>query len=167
MLGEALGLSPQDAGYEDLRSTFYAHYETRLMEQTCIYAAVGPVLDALDRHGVPWGIVTNKASRFAEPSAQRLGLLPRTRALVCGDTTAHTKPHPEPLHEAARRLGLPSTACVYVGDDPRDIQAGRAAGMSTLAVAWGYLGPGAQPTDWGADAVLDHPDRLLHWLDLP
>ncbi len=83
-----------------------------------------------------------------------------------GDTTPHTKPHPAPLLEAARQLAHAPQACVYVGDDPRDVQAGRAAGMATLAAAWGYLGAGAPPHAWGADAVLQNPDQLLPWLDL-
>jgi N-acetyl-D-muramate 6-phosphate phosphatase len=87
--------------------------------------------------------------------------------VVGGDSTPHTKPHPAPLLEAARRLNLAAAACVYVGDDHRDVQAGRAAGMSTLAAAWGYLGPAAAPHDWGADGVLSCPEDLLQWLELP
>ncbi len=138
-----------------------------MLEQTRLFAAIENVLSALDLRRLPWGIVTNKALRFAQPGAQAVGLWPRARALVAGDCTPHTKPHPAPLLEAARRMDLAPECCVYVGDDPRDVLAGRAAGMATLAAAWGYLGVDSPPHAWGADHVLDHPDELLHWLDLP
>ena len=167
MLKAGFGLTPVDAAYETLREAFYAHYEKRLLESTCFFEPVPPLLAALDAAGLPWGIVTNKAMRFAGPSVQALGLANRVGALIAGDTTPHTKPHPAPLLEAARRMGHLPGACVYVGDDLRDMQAGRAAGMATLAASWGYLGPGAALQEWGADRVLDHPDQLLQWLELP
>ena len=105
------------------------------------------------------------ANQAAEPIVQALGL--RAQTLVCGDTTPHAKPHPAPLLEAARRLALAPAACIYVGDDLRDMQAGRAAGMPVLAAAWGYLGHGESVHDWDADAVLQGPDDLLNWLQLP
>jgi phosphoglycolate phosphatase len=167
MLGAAFGSAPTMTGYEPLRDEFYRAYEARMLEQTCLFDAVGSLLDALDARSMPWGIVTNKALRFAQPGAHALGLLQRAVALVAGDSTPHTKPHPAPLQEAARRMGLSPEVCVYVGDDPRDVLAGRAAGMATLAAAWGYLGADSPPHAWGADQVLHHPAELLHWLDLP
>ena len=98
---------------------------------------------------MPWGIVTNKATRFAVPLVAALGLAERAAALVCGDTVAHSKPHPAPLLEAARRLGLAPQGCAYVGDDRRDVDAGRAAGMLTIVAAWGYLGDGDAPRGLG------------------
>jgi phosphoglycolate phosphatase len=167
MLQAAFGLRPGDAAYDSLREAFLLHYEARMLEQTALYPAVLPVLAALDALALPWAIVTNKALRYAEPSAHALGLLPRARALVAGDSTPHTKPHPAPLLEAARRIGQDPRRCVYVGDDPRDVRAGRAAGMATLAAAWGYLGVEVPPAAWGADRVLDHPAELLQWLQGP
>jgi phosphoglycolate phosphatase len=108
-----------------------------------------------------WGIVTNKAARFTEPIVDGLALRSRASALVCGDTTPHSKPHPEPLLEAARRLGVAPAACVYVGDDRRDVDAGRAAGMRTIVAAWGYLGAGDPPMAWAADAVISSPGELM------
>ncbi len=164
MVGVAFGLAPGDAGYEALREAFLARYEARLLVQTAVFDAMHDVLQGLEAVGLPWGIVTNKHTRFAQPLVSGLGL--RAAAVVCGDTTPHAKPHPAPLLEAARRLALPPQACVYVGDDLRDMQAGRAAGMPVLAAAWGYLGDGEGVHAWGADAVLDAPPALLKWLQL-
>ena len=166
MLGVAFAVAPGDGAYEALRNEFHDHYATRMLQQAQLFTAAAAVLQALETHGLPWGIVTNKALRFAEPMVQALGLH-RSAALVAGDSTPHTKPHPAPLVEAARRLGLPAAACVYVGDDRRDMLAGRAAGMGVLAAAWGYLGTEHAPTAWDADHVLSHPAELLQWLELP
>jgi 2-phosphoglycolate phosphatase len=164
MVGAAFGVAPGDPRFEPLRDAFLAIYEARMLRETAVFDTMHAVLAKLARAGLPWGIVTNKASRFAEPVVQGLGLV--AAALVCGDTTPHSKPHPAPLLEAARRLGLAAAHCAYVGDDHRDILAGRAAGMPALAAAWGYLGRGEQIEAWGADAILPAPDALLNWLDL-
>ena len=165
MVGVAFGLAPGDVGFEDLRDAFLARYAERLLMQTRVFDAMAPVLDGLDDRGIRWGIVTNKAMRYAEPVVKGVGLWARAAVLIAGDTTAHAKPHPEPLFEAARRLGLDPSACAYVGDDERDVVAGRAAGMSTLAAAWGYLGQGVPVQDWGADHILAEPTHLLPWLE--
>ena len=167
MIHVGFGLQPGDTGYEPLRAAFIEIYAQRLLHGTRVFEAVEPVLDALDGAGMRWGIVTNKALRLAEPIVQGLGLAPRAAVLIGGDSTPHTKPHPAPLLEAARRMGEEAAQCVYVGDDPRDIQAGRAAGMATLAAGWGYLGLGTPVHEWGADHVSAHPAGLLHWLGLP
>lgn len=165
MVGAAFGVAPGEPRFEGLRDSFLARYEARMLQETAVFADMPAVLAALAAAGLAWGIVTNKARRFAEPVVAGLALTPAT--LVCGDTTPHAKPHPAPLLEAARQLGLAPTACVYVGDDQRDIVAGRAAGMPVLAAAWGYLGRGEAIDSWGADAVLADADALLHWLELP
>jgi phosphoglycolate phosphatase len=166
MVGVAFGVAPGHERFESLRDDFLARYESRMLQATAVFETMRPVLQALEHARMPWGIVTNKATRFAQPVVAGLGLHGRASVLICGDTTPHAKPHPEPLHEAARRLGLPSSACIYVGDDHRDVVAGRAAGMPTLAAAWGYLGVGDHIDAWGADAVLPDPGSLLNWLEL-
>lgn len=166
MVGTAFALAPGADGFDALRDEFLRRYEQSLLQQTAVFEAMEPVLQALERAALPWGIVTNKHARFALPVVRGLGLEPRAAALVCGDTTAHSKPHPEPLLEAARRAGVAPQACVYVGDDLRDMQAGRAAGMHTLAAAWGYLGETEPVHAWGADAVLQSPHALLEWMRL-
>jgi 2-phosphoglycolate phosphatase len=166
MVGAALGVKPGDPTFEALRDAFLARYAQVLLERTRVFDGVQPVLQVLDSVGVRWGIVTNKAARFTEPIVDGLALRTRATALVCGDTTAHSKPHPAPLLEAARQLSLQASSCVYVGDDLRDVVAGRAAGMATLIAQWGYLGDGPPVQEWGADAILATPMDLLKWLRL-
>ena len=166
MVGTAFGLAPGDEPYEAMRVEFLDRYTLRLLEKAVLFAEVQALLDALEAAGLAWGIVTNKALRFAEPLAGAMGLVPRTLVLVGGDSTPHTKPHPAPLLEASRRIAVPPAQCVYVGDDLRDMQAGRAAGMGTLAAAWGYLGHGADVATWPADFVLPTPITLLQRLEL-
>lgn len=164
MVGLAFGVKPGDEGYDDLRAAFLQRYAERMLEATRVFDDMAAVLDELDQVGMPWGIVTNKAMHLAQPIVVGLGLALRARVLVGGDSTPFAKPHPQPLIEAARRIGSEPQRCVYVGDDLRDIQAGRAAGMAALAAAWGYLGQGEPVESWGADAVMNRPDALLKWL---
>ncbi|MEK8031465.1 phosphoglycolate phosphatase [Ideonella sp. DXS29W] len=166
MVGLAFGVAPGDERFEALRDAFLAWYERGMLDRTAIFDGVLQLLSSLEAAGIAWGIVTNKATRFAVPVAEGLGLSPRAGALVCGDTTPHAKPHPEPLWEAARRLGHAPAECVYVGDDLRDVQAGRAAGMTTAVAAWGYLGQGEGVEQWEADVIIEGPIDLLKWLDL-
>jgi len=166
MVGIAFGVQPGEAQFEGLKDAFLARYAERLLHSTRVFDAVVPVLDALDAAGLRWGIVTNKAMRFTAPLVDGLGLTRRAQVVIAGDSTPHAKPHPAPLLEAARRLGVAATACAYIGDDQRDMLAGRAAGMWTLAAAWGYLGQGEPVQAWGADQVLSSPSQLLQWLDL-
>lgn len=165
MVGVGFGLTPDDAGYFELRDEFLNRYEARMTRETRLFADVLPVLQALRSRRRPWGIVTNKATRFAEPLVASLDFGGDVPALVCGDTTPHAKPHPAPLLEAARRLQVDAAACVYVGDDRRDVDAGRAAGMRTVVAGWGYLGSGEPVDAWGADGVVGRPDELLRWIE--
>ena len=162
MLGVALQITPEHAEFEALKDEYLAIYEARMTRLTRVFEDMAPVLDALDAAQLPWGIVTNKHSRFAVSVVDAAGLQHRSRVLVCGDTTPHAKPHPEPLFEAARRLGVDPARCLYVGDDLRDVQAGRAAGMGTVAAAWGYLGQGEPIEAWGADHLINFPAELLN-----
>lgn len=167
MVGAAFGYTPEDAEYEAIKDEFLARYAARLLTQTRLFPAVDELLERLEAQGLRWGVVTNKATRFTLPLVEGLGLDGRAATIVCGDTTPHAKPHPAPLLEAARQLGIPPAQCVYVGDDLRDIAAGRAAGMLTLAAGWGYLGAGDPIHAWGADLVLESPLQLLNWLRMP
>lgn len=166
MVGVAFDIGPQHERFAGLRDDFLRRYEERMTQQTRIFDAVLPVLEALERSSCPWGIVTNKAMRFTEPLVRSLGLHPRAATVIAGDTTPHSKPHPAPLLEAARRVGMSPHQCLYVGDDVRDVQAGRAAGMATVAAGWGYLGVGEPIEAWGAEFVARRPEEVLNFLGL-
>jgi phosphoglycolate phosphatase len=164
MVGRAFDVGPDHESFGALRDEFLQRYEKRMTQETHVFPEVVPVLEAITASGLSWGIVTNKATRYSEPLVRALGLLPPAATLICGDTTPHSKPHPEPLLEAARRMGFSPADCLYVGDDLRDVQAGRAAGMRTAAVRWGYLGAGESIENWGADHLIDMPADLLKLL---
>lgn len=164
MLGIAFGVTPQEAGYEALRDEFFANYERCMTERTFSFDGVAPLLQAIVERQLLWGVVTNKSARFTEPLTAAMPLFASAKAIVSGDTTPHAKPHPEPLLEAARRLGVDPAHCVYVGDDERDIVAGRAAGMYTVAATYGYLGAQSDTLAWGADASIASPQALLDLL---
>lgn len=159
MIGAAFGLKRGDADYEELRVGFLAHYAAALAVDSTLFDGIPALLKALRQRHLGWGVVTNKAAVFTDPLVAQIGLADAD-CVISGDTTAHSKPHPEPLLEAARRLKLQPQECWYVGDDLRDIQAGRAAGMATVAAAWGYCGDSA-PDSWEADALIDTPLQLL------
>lgn len=166
LVGEAFGVVPGDADFEPLRLEFLDRYEQRMTQLTRVFEQVSPLLAALEAQGIPWGIVTNKPARYAEPLVRALGLHERMAVLIGGDTTPHAKPHPEPLLEAARRMQVDPTRCLYVGDDLRDVQAGHAAGMRTVAVTWGYLGVGPSIGEWGAHHTIDRAVDILQLLQL-
>ena len=166
MIGAAFGTAPGDARFDDLKDEFLERYALRLLADTRVFDAMEAVLDAIQSRGVPWGIVTNKHARFTMPIVRGLGLDRRAAVVVCGDTTLHAKPHPAPLLEAARRVGVDASLCVYIGDDRRDMQAARAAGMRAGVARWGYIEPADDVATWGGDAMLDGPDDILKWLSL-
>lgn len=166
MLGIALGVTPESPDYEVLKHEFLANYEAAMTVHTRVFEGVSGVLAALTAHGLAWGIVTNKAERFTLPLVRSLPTLAPAAVLVGGDTTPFAKPHPAPLLEAASRLGLTPEQCIYVGDDERDVVAGRAAGMLTVAAQYGYLGAAADTRAWGADFFIDAPVGLLKILDV-
>lgn len=164
MLSVAFGIDPDHADYPALKDEFFVHYERCMMDTTGPFEGVEALVADLSRRGMVWGVVTNKSARFAEPLTRAFDLFAMASVLVCGDTTPHTKPHPAPLIEAARRIGMDPAHCLYVGDDHRDILAGQAAGMSTVAATYGYLGQVPDPLQWGADAAIKSPLGLLELL---
>jgi len=166
MLGVALGMQPEHPDYEAHKSEFLSNYESAMTVHTRAFAGVQVMLGCLVDAKLPWGIVTNKAERFTLPLVRTMEVLQGAAAVVSGDTTPHAKPHPAPLLEAARRLQVHPATCIYVGDDERDIVAGKAAGMLTVAARYGYLGRHADALGWGADYLIDEPVQLLKLLEL-
>jgi phosphoglycolate phosphatase len=164
LLRVGFGLTPQQQDYEAMRDEFLELYARNLCRETRLFDGMEEVLDALESLDRPWGIVTNKLHRYTEPLVEALGLHGRAGCVISGDTCARAKPHPDPLLEAARRLGIEATECVYVGDDERDMQAGRAASMLPVVALYGYLGEGTDPQSWDFHAAIQHPLDLLQLL---
>ncbi len=161
MLGIGFGIGPEDARFEALREEFFAGYERCLSQRTQPFAGVPELIRQLQDLGLSWGVVTNKATRFSAPLTKAISLFDSAAVLISGDTTPHAKPHPLPLLEAARHIGVPAQSCIYVGDDHRDVLAGRAAGMPTVVACYGYLGAKADYSSWGADAAIERADQLM------
>ncbi len=159
LIGVAFGITPDDAAYEELRDDFLKNYEDAIAVDSSLFAGIAELLSGLQEQGIAWGIVTNKIARLTDQLVPKIGL-GHAACVISGDTTAHSKPHPAPLFEAAKRIGVLPKHCWYVGDDLRDIQAGQAAGMTTIAAAWGYCGEAA-PGTWNADVLVDSPQQLF------
>ncbi|WIM06509.1 MAG: phosphoglycolate phosphatase [Candidatus Nitricoxidivorans perseverans] len=164
MLGAAFGAKPEDPGYAELRLRFLDHYEAAPCAETRLFPGVPELLDALDARGIAWGIVTNKTERFTRLVAAALGLDARAACIVSGDAVPRPKPAPDPLLHACALAGIAPARSSYVGDDLRDIQAAKAAGMRAVAAAWGYLGDGPPAGEWGADDIIERPGALLDLL---
>jgi N-acetyl-D-muramate 6-phosphate phosphatase len=164
MLGVAFAMTPEHPDFPNLREEFFSNYENCMTQRTVAFDGISELLGRLDTLGLPWGIVTNKASRFTDPLVQAMPLLRHAGAVISGDTTPHAKPHPAPLLEAAARMKLEPAHCVYVGDDERDIVAGHAAGMKTVAATYGYLGQQVDTARWNAHASINSPLGLLQLL---
>jgi len=164
LLQVGFGLRPGEPRYETLKLRFLDFYAAEICVETCLFDGMAEVLQQLERNQLPWGVVTNKAERYTLPLLARLGLAQRAACVVGGDTTGRLKPHPDPLLHAAAALQINPSECLYVGDDLRDIQAGRAAGMRVLAAKYGYLGEGGAIESWQADAIIDTPLQVLDHL---
>ena len=164
MLGVAFGMSPEHPEFQVMREEFFCNYERRMTASTCAFDGVAQLIAELRDRGLAWGVVTNKSMRFTAPLTAAMPLFATASAIVGGDSTPHAKPHPAPLLEAARRLERRPDECIYVGDDERDIIAGKAAGMPTVAASYGYLGGSGDWAGWGADAHIASPSALLSLL---
>lgn len=149
----------------ELRQRFLACYEAGLCRESRLFPGIAEALEALQGANIPWGIVTNKPGWLTEPLLAALGLGGRAGSVISGDTLPHAKPHPMPLLHAARELGRPAASCVYVGDNVRDIEAGRAAGMYTVAATWGYIPAEDDPASWQADRSMKQPQELMQLVD--
>lgn len=161
LLEGAFGISPDDEDFIPLRDEFFSNYEKALLVESKLFEGIDHLLDQMDKAKLPWGIITNKSERFTKPLTDLMGLSQRAVSTVSGDTTPYSKPHPEPILHAARTTNIDPTKSIYVGDDIRDVLAGKAAGMKTVAAAYGYCGCKEPPEAWGADYVVNHPIDLF------
>ncbi|SMG64678.1 phosphoglycolate phosphatase [methanotrophic bacterial endosymbiont of Bathymodiolus sp.] len=148
----------------DILAWLLDYYEQHIADFTQLYPGMSELLATLEAENIPWGVITNKRERMTHPLMQALKLTQRSACIICGDTTAYSKPHPEPMLTACRQIQVMPEECLYIGDAQHDITAGKAANMKTLAATWGYLKPDDKPQDWGADALIHHPDQILDWI---
>lgn len=160
MLKAGLDMHPGDARYAEFYERFLRYYSQDICVETTLFPGVDQLLGGLEGRGSPWGIVTNKAQRFTLPLLARLGYAKRAACVVSGDSAPRAKPAPQPMQLACMLIARSPGSCLYVGDDLRDIQAGRAAGMVTVAVRYGYLGDGDPIEAWGADHLVDHAGEI-------
>ena len=158
LLEAGLGILPDDPEFKPLREAFLQHYADEICVDTRLFPGIDTLLAEIESRGLRWGIVTNKSTHLTRKIVAALGLERRAACVVCGDTTPHLKPNPASLLHAAKELALAPADCVYLGDDRRDVDAARAAGMRSVAVGWGY---GENLESWNADAVIVRPMDLL------
>jgi len=161
LIWRGLGVNREEPAFGALRDEFLARYEQAMCVHTRLFPGMLAVLEEFERRGILWGVVSNKYERYVRPILTQLGLLERSVCAIGGDTAEFAKPHPAPLLLAAKVAGVEPSACVYVGDDLRDVEAGRAARMATVAVTYGFSGDAAPPAVWGADFLIDAPGDLL------
>ncbi len=146
---------------EGLRQEFLELYTSNVSINSRIFNGIEDVLHSISKFGLVWGIVTNKPAAMTQPLLEALGMADAPGCVISGDRLPQRKPHPAPLLLAAKEIGVSAGRCVYVGDALRDIEAGRAAGMATIAVTYGYIRPHQDPYSWGADSVITKPGALL------
>ncbi|NRH26794.1 N-acetylmuramic acid 6-phosphate phosphatase MupP [Pseudomonas sp. MS19] len=165
MVAATFAMSPEEPTFEALRLEFLERYQSHCAVFTHPFAGMAELLGEIEKAKLIWGVVTNKPLRYAEPIMQQLGLAERSAILICPDHVTNSKPDPEPMTLACKTLGLDPASVLFVGDDLRDIESGRAAGTKTAAVTYGYIHPDDNPRHWGADVVVDHPQELIGVLD--
>ena len=166
MIAVAFGITPLDIEFNNLKEEFFHNYEVRLVKSTHVFDGITELIDQICLVGLKWGVVTNKAARFTLPITRAMPLFMSAQTIVSGDSMPYAKPHPAPLLEAARQLKVSPARCIYIGDDERDIVAGHAAGMFTVAAAYGYLGTVVDTADWKADLTIAKPSALLNFLKM-
>lgn len=164
MINEALKDSTKKELQPQILATMHDLYQENIAEHTVFFEGMAETLNVIERQGLKWGVVTNKRERFTLPLMKALNLEGRAACIVSGDTTAYGKPHPEPMLAACRQAGVNPSECVFVGDAEHDISAGKNVQMKTLAALYGYLNPEDSPETWGADALMESPQQITHWI---
>jgi len=158
-------LTPDHPEFDHLRKRLLSTYRDNLARETRLFPGMESVLDIIERHGMNWGVVTNKPAFLTEPLLKELNLSHRAACIVSGDTVEHSKPHVAPMLAACEQAGSSAAECVYVGDAQRDVQAGQNAGMHTLVALFGYFTAQDEPGSWGADGLVNDPMEIVDWLD--
>ena len=158
------GIDKSHPRFEEYRLRFLDHYEHNFADETVLFDDINPLIDALQARQLQWGIITNKPMRFTDRLVPALPFASAPAVVVSGDTVGVAKPDPAPMLHAAKQLGVAPEECLYVGDAERDMQAGRAVGMKTVLVNWGYIADDDDTASWPADIAIDQPLQLLQHL---
>jgi 2-phosphoglycolate phosphatase len=157
-------IEPGHPDFDPLRDIFLDYYARNICVHTRLFGDTGALVAELEQRRLPWGIVTNKPHRFTVPLMQALGYAERAACLISGDTCARAKPYPDQLFKACEIMGVATNACLYLGDDLRDMQAARAAGMRGIIAKYGYISNDASAESWQANGEIDAPTGLLQYL---
>ncbi|MFK5895302.1 MAG: HAD-IA family hydrolase [Pseudomonadota bacterium] len=157
-------IEPEHPKFETLRIRLLEIYKQDICQQTRLFPGLDKLLIQLEKHNIPWGIVTNKPDWLTEPLLEQLNLTKRMSSLVCGNTLSEKKPHPAPLLHACKEINIAPEHCIYIGDAARDIEAGKRAGMKTIAAAFGYIETFDPPENWQADRLVNDSENL--WIVL-
>lgn len=160
LLKAALDLHPEHNEYEQVRQQFLQDYKNCMTRHTHLFNGIETLLNRIEQNNLAWGIVTNKAENLSFPMFDHFQLTSRSIANVCGDTTPYSKPHPAPLLHAANIANSKPESCIYIGDDERDIMAGKAANMATIAAAYGYCDNKEEIRNWQADIIVNQVDEI-------
>jgi phosphoglycolate phosphatase len=164
MICSAFEMTADHPDFMPMREEFLDLYGREICVDTVLFPGMQDLLDSLEEDGIAWGVVTNKFERFARPILAELGIAERAGAIVGGDTCPRAKPFPDPLLFAAKQMGVSPGQTLYVGDDERDVQAARAAGMPVIVAGYGYLGDDKPPTQWDADAIVHSAREIGEWI---
>lgn len=155
-----------DEQFEQLRQQFLQHYADSVCVQSGLFNGMESLLEIIETQNIPWGIVTNKPGDLTKSLLDKLSLTSRPACVISGDTLPVRKPHPDPLLLASKTIRLSPHHTIYIGDDPRDIYAGNAAGMYTCVARYGYIDPDIDTDQWGADFTINNPLELLNHIQL-
>jgi N-acetyl-D-muramate 6-phosphate phosphatase len=164
LLKLGLNVEPDAPDYDRLRDAFLQHYETHICDHTTLFPGMAALVSELERHELPWGIVTNKPHRYTVPLMEKLGYAKRAACLVSGDTCERSKPHPMPLLHAAGLMNVAPERCLFLGDDLRDMEAAQAAEMTGIIAGYGYVDPSADVASWPAAGSVQTPFALLRYI---
>lgn len=163
MINKSIDQASQQA-QDQILETMLTLYQNNIDEHSRFFTGITNTLATIESLGLKWGIVTNKRERFTNPLVSAFKLTHRAACIISGDTTANSKPHPEPMLTACAQAKVKPEECIYIGDALHDIEAGKNANMKTLAATYGYLKPDDKPSEWGADALIDSPEQLTEWI---
>ena len=166
LLKLGFNVEPDAPNFAALRESFLDYYANHICVHTTLFRGMAQLIDTLEQRQLPWGIVTNKPHRFTLPLMQALGYAQRATCLVSGDTCARAKPYPDPLLKASELMSIAAQHCAYLGDDLRDVEAGRAAGMKTLIARYGYIAAQENLAAWQANGIINSPLELIAHLTL-